>query len=179
PGRRDALCAASELTLAIEAAALNSGAIDTVATVGVCRVHPGAVNSIPSRVELMLDLRDTDEDRRNRVYSHIRTTASEIAHRRRVAIRFEPINADRPAASDPAILAALEEAAQAEQLPFRRIVSRAYHDALFMARIAPVAMLFLPCRGGVSHRPDEHAEPEHIAQATRTLARTLATLSAK
>ncbi len=56
------------------------------------------------------------------------------------------------------------------------MVSRAYHDSLFMARIAPVAMLFIPCRGGVSHRPDEYASPEWIGSGVHVLARTLATL---
>jgi N-carbamoyl-L-amino-acid hydrolase len=58
------------------------------------------------------------------------------------------------------------------------MVSRAYHDSLFMARICPTAMIFIPCRGGVSHRPDEYAAPEHIAHGIAVLARSLAALSA-
>ena len=65
PDRRDALCAAAELILAIEKAARSSGAIDSVATVGICEVFPGAVNSIPSRVRLSADIRDTDLERRD------------------------------------------------------------------------------------------------------------------
>jgi N-carbamoyl-L-amino-acid hydrolase len=57
------------------------------------------------------------------------------------------------------------------------MVSRAYHDSLFIGRIAPVAMLFIPCRKGYSHRPDEYASPEDIARGTLVLAETLATLS--
>ena len=57
------------------------------------------------------------------------------------------------------------------------MVSRAYHDSLFMSRIAPTAMLFIPCRGGVSHRPDEYASPEAIVRGTLVLAETLAQLS--
>jgi len=56
-------------------------------------------------------------------------------------------------------------------------VSRAYHDSLFMSRIAPVAMLFIPCRGGVSHRPDEYAAPADIARGTAALAHALARLA--
>ena len=67
PDRRDALCAAAELILAIENAARSSGAVDTVATVGICEVFPGAVNSIPSRVRLSADIRDTDLERRDSV----------------------------------------------------------------------------------------------------------------
>ena len=65
---------------------------------------------------------------------------------------------------DPAILAALEAAAEEAGKSYKKMVSRAYHDSLFMARIAPVAMLFIPCRGGVSHRPDEYASPEWIGE---------------
>ena len=57
---------------------------------------------------------------------------------------------------------------------YKSMVSRAYHDSLFMARIAPVAMLFIPCRGGVSHRPDEYASPQWIGSGVHVLARTLA-----
>ena len=69
--------------------------------------------------------------------------------------------------------ASAEEAARS----YKRMVSRAYHDSLFMARIAPVAMLFIPCRGGWSHRPDEYASPEWIEGGVDVLARTLAKLA--
>ena len=177
PGRRDALCAASEIILAVERAALATGAIDTVATVGTCNVYPGAVNSVPSRVELAVDLRDTDEARRNQVQREIQSACDEVAEHRNVAISLQPINADAPAHSSPAILSALTSACEAAQLPYRQMVSRAYHDSLFMARIAPIAMLFIPCRGGISHRPDEYADPQHIAHGVQVLARTLALLS--
>jgi N-carbamoyl-L-amino-acid hydrolase len=177
PGRRDALCAASDVILAVEQAALATGAIDTVATVGICQVHPGAVNSIPSRVELAVDLRDTDEARRDRVQQEIQATCDAVATRRNVIVRLQQINADPPANSAAEILAALTAACETENLPYRRMVSRAYHDSLFMARIAPVSMLFIPCRGGVSHRPDEFANPQDIARGALVLARTLATLS--
>src|SRR6201988_2352583 len=79
PDRRDALCAAAELILAIEHAARNSGAIDTVATVGMCEVFPGAVNSIPSRVHLSADVRDTDLKRRDQVMKQIESAGQSIA----------------------------------------------------------------------------------------------------
>jgi N-carbamoyl-L-amino-acid hydrolase len=59
------------------------------------------------------------------------------------------------------------------------MVRRAYHDSLFMARISPIAMIFIPCRGGVSHRPDEYASPGHIASGTRVLAATLGKLASE
>jgi len=177
PGRKDALAAAAELILALESAAKSTGAIDTVATVGVCEVFPGAVNSIPSRVRLETDIRDTDGARRDRVVDALHAACSQVASRRGVVITTELVNADPPAACDPAILDALEASASEAGRTYKRMVSRAYHDSLFVARIAPVAMLFIPCRGGVSHRPDEYASPEWIGGGVHVLARTLARLA--
>ena len=177
PGRKDALAAAAELILALEAAAKSTGAIDTVGTVGVCEVFPAAVNSIPSRVRLETDIRDIDDARRDAVIDKLKTACKETAERRGVSIATEMVNADPPAACDLAILDAMEQAAQAAGKSCKRMVSRAYHDSLFMARITPVAMLFIPCRSGVSHRPDEFASPEWIGSGVHVLARTLATLA--
>jgi N-carbamoyl-L-amino-acid hydrolase len=177
PGRKDALAAAAELILALEAAAKSTGAIDTVATVGVCEVFPGAVNSIPSRVRLETDIRDIDAARRDRVLEALRTACAEVSARRGVTFATELVNADPPATCDGEILAALEESAKGAGKSYKKMVSRAYHDSLFMARIAPVAMLFIPCRGGISHRPDEYASPQWIGSGVHVLARTLAQLA--
>ena len=177
PGRKDALAAASELVLALEAAAKSTGAIDTVGTVGVCEVFPGAVNSIPSRVKLETDIRDIDRERRDSVLDALRSKCVEVAARRGVNISTELVNADPPTVSDEAILAALEESAIAADKKYKRMVARAYHDTSFVSRIAPVAMLLIPCRGGVSHRPDEYASPEWIGSGVHVLARTLAKLA--
>ena len=178
PGRKDALAAAAELILALEAGAKSTGVIDTVGTVGVCEVFPGAVNSIPSRVRLETDIRDIDAARRDGIIDMLKSKCAEVAQRRSVSIKTEMVNADPPASCDSAILDAMEQAAIAAGKSYKRMVSRAYHDSLFMARIAPVAMLFIPCRGGVSHRPDEYASPEWIGSGVHVLARTLAALSA-
>jgi ureidoglycolate amidohydrolase len=177
PERRDALCAASELILAIESAAKASGAVDTVATVGICDVFPGAVNSIPSRVNLTLDIRDTDLERRDAVMRGIEAALAAIAAKRQVAIRQELVNADAPALCAPAILEALSQACAKHHFASMKMVSRAYHDSLFMSRIAPVAMLFVPCFKGYSHRPDEFASPEDIARGVLVLAEALASLA--
>lgn len=177
PDRHDAFLAAADIALAVEAAARSTGSIDTVGTVGVCEVFPGAVNSVPSRTRLELDVRDIDEARRDSVLTHISTACDEIAARRGVTVRIEPINADPPAQSSPEIVAAIVAACEGRGLRHERMVSRAYHDSLFMARITPTGMIFIPCRGGVSHRPDEYASPSAIAAGTAVLADVLATLS--
>ena len=177
PGRKDALTAAAEIILALESAARSTGAIDTVGTVGVCEVFPGAVNSIPSRVRLETDIRDIDRVRRDSVLDALHDACSEISQRRGVTIRSELVNADPPATCDAEILEAMGTAGAEAGKTVKRMVSRAYHDSSFVACIAPVAMLFIPCRGGVSHRPDEYASPAWIAGGVDVLARTLARLA--
>ena len=176
PDRRDALCAAAELILAVEKAARSSGAIDTVATVGICDVFPGAVNSIPSRVRLTLDIRDTSLERRGKAMREIEDAGRLIATKRQVTIHIEELNADAPADCDTTIVEALSASCKKQGHAFMPMVSRAYHDSLFMSRIAPVAMLFIPCRNGYSHRPDEYASPEDIHRGVAVLAETLAVL---
>jgi N-carbamoyl-L-amino-acid hydrolase len=177
PQRRDAFCAAAEIVLAVETAARSTGAVDTVGTIGVCDVFPGAVNSVPSRVRLEMDVRDIDGARRDAVLDEIKHACDEVGLRRGVAVRTEVVNADPPAECDPRIVDALGRAAGTHGLAFQKMVSRAYHDSLFMSRIAPAAMLFIPCRGGVSHRPDEYAAPQAIAQGALVLAEALAELA--
>jgi N-carbamoyl-L-amino-acid hydrolase len=175
PDRHDAFCAAAEVALAVERAAKSSGAIDTVGTTGVCDIFPGAVNSVPSRVRIEMDVRDIDGARRDRVLAEIDAACAEIAARRGVGITKKVINADPPAACDARVIAALEQAAGGHR--YQKMVSRAYHDSLFMARVAPTGMLFIPCRGGVSHRPDEYATPEAIESGVAVLAGALAELA--
>lgn len=177
PYRHDAFLAAAEIALAVEQAAKDTGAIDTVATCGVCQVFPGAVNSIPSRATLEIDVRDIERARRDDVLANIKSAVEEVATRRGVRIRQEIINADNPARCDAGILTALVEAANANRISYQEMVSRAYHDSLFMAQIVPTAMLFIPCRNGWSHRPDEYASVEDIARGATVLAHALAALS--
>jgi ureidoglycolate amidohydrolase len=179
PDRKDALCAAAELILSVERHALATGAIDTVATIGTCDVYPGAVNGVPSRVVLQLDIRDTNPDRREAVMRAVRRDCEELRLRRKVAITEELVNADAPAQSSPHTVQLLEEICAEEGAAYKKMVSRAYHDSLFMAAITPIAMIFIPCRNGVSHRPDEYAAPADIAKGTYVLARVLAKLASE
>jgi ureidoglycolate amidohydrolase len=183
PDRRDALCAAAELILSVErhtlAANAASGTVDSVATVGTVAIHPGAVNSVPSRVTLMLDIRDTDVARRDRILAALHADIRDLESRRHVTISDQRINADLPALSDPHIVSTLEAICHSNSISYKKMVARAYHDTNFIAPIAPVAMLFIPCRNGVSHRPDEYATPVSIALGTRVLARTLAKLASE
>ena len=140
-------------------------------------MFPGAVNSIPSRVRLEVDVRDIDLPRRDGVLAKIGQACAGVAARRGVKVRTETVNQDAPAECDARVVEALARAAESHGLRCRRMVSRAYHDTLFMSRIAPAAMLFIPCKGGVSHRPDEYASPDAIAAGALVLAEALGELS--
>jgi len=179
PERRDAFLAAAEIALSVESAARSSGSIDTVGTVGVCDVFPGAVNSVPARTRIEVDVRDIDESRRDTVLRKIEEACNDVAARRGVLVHIEKVNADPPARCAAGVVDALAAACDDSSLAYQMMISRAYHDSLFISRLAPTAMLFIPCRDGVSHRPDEYSSPEAVAQGTLVLARALARLAAE
>lgn len=177
PDRRDALTAASEIVLAVEEAALSSGSIDSVATVGILDVYPRAVNSVPSKVFMTVDARDIDLARRDRMIDHIKKAVETVSSERKLTAKVETLNADPPASCSDDIVTTIEEAAKSLNLQTLPMVSRAYHDTLFMARICPVSMIFIPCKNGWSHRPDEYSSPEAIENGVNALAHTLMRLS--
>lgn len=92
-------------------------------------------------------------------------------------MKFDEINADPPAAGDSSTVAIAERVCEELGLRSLRMVSRAYHDSLFMARVSPTTMIFIPCRHGWSHRPEEFSSPAHIASGAEVLAHTMARLA--
>jgi N-carbamoyl-L-amino-acid hydrolase len=179
PDRHDALLAGAEIALAVERAARESQSRDAVATTGVFRIQPGAVNSVPFRADLEIDVRDINVDARDAALERIQAEITAITQRRGVSATTGVLNRDAPATCDPALIKTIEHGAANLRFPSLRMVSRAYHDALFMAQISPSAMIFIPCRDGVSHRPDEFASPQAIAGGTRLLAEALRELAAE
>jgi len=142
PSRHDAFLAAAEIALALETAAKGTGAIDSVATTGVCDIFPRAINSIPSRVHMEADIRDIDAVRRDGMIGQLESACAEIAQRRGVKIAIDFINRDNPATCDPRIVDTICAICNANGLAYDRMVSRAYHDSLFMSRICPTANAF-------------------------------------
>lgn len=178
PYRNDAGLAAAELALAVEKHVLESESIDTVGTVGILELHPGAINSIPSKSHLEIDTRDIDEARRNTVIKKIQESANTIAKKRKVKLsEFKIVNQDPPALSDKLVIKKMAEAATELNLSHKMMISRAYHDSLFMARISPMGMIFIPCYKGYSHKPEEYSSPEDMANGVKVLSLTLAKLS--
>lgn len=177
PKRQDAFMGAAEIALALETLAKNSGSPDTVATIGVVEVLPGAINGIPNETRLEIDVRDISLESRDKVLEDFRAKVTEICERRQLRQVWTEFNCDPPATCAPHIVDAVETASAEFGLKCRRMVSRAYHDAVFMARLAPTAMIFIPCYKGYSHRPDEYSSPEEIANGVKVLAHTLKTLA--
>ncbi|KXZ51996.1 hypothetical protein GPECTOR_10g1018 [Gonium pectorale] len=177
PARNDAGLAGAELALAVERHVLATGSVDTVGTTGTFEISPGAINSVPREARLAIDIRDIDGPRRDSVVAAVLESAREIAERRKVRMSSRVINQDPPASSHDDIVSAAASSAQQLGLSVKHMVSRAYHDSLFMARVAPMGMIFIPCKNGWSHRPDEFAKPEDIANGVSVLALTMARLS--
>ncbi|KAF4349628.1 hypothetical protein G4B88_025231 [Cannabis sativa] len=178
PNRNDAGLAGAELALAVERHVLESGSIDSVGTVGILELHPGAINSIPSRSHLEIDTRDINEERRNIIIEKIHQSASAIAKKRQVKLtEFKIINQDPPALSEKSIIKAMEEASKELNLSHKFMISRAYHDSLFMARVSPMGMIFIPCYKGYSHKPEEFSSMDAMSNGVKVLALTLAKLS--
>ncbi|GBG85710.1 hypothetical protein CBR_g40439 [Chara braunii] len=177
PERQDAGLGAAELALAVESAVLETKSIDTVGTTGVLEIFPGAINSIPRKAHVEIDVRDIDGARRDRVLDRIKQSVEEIAHRRKLRHKIKLVNKDPPALCSKKIVDSVMSAARTLQLQHKLMVSRAYHDSLFMAQIVPTGMIFIPCAGGISHRPNEFASKESIATGVKTLALSLAQLS--
>jgi N-carbamoyl-L-amino-acid hydrolase len=174
PGRRDALLAGAEIALAVERAVNSTGSPDTVGTTGVFRIEPGAVNSVPCRALLEIDIRDTKVATRDSALAQIEATAAEICKRRRVTLQTDRLNVDPPAICDRALVKTVASVCRKLGVSHKKMISRAYHDTLFMAQVCPSMMIFIPCRDGISHRPDEFSSPEQIEPGVRVLAQTLA-----
>ena len=179
PDRHDALLAGAEIALAVERAATESGSPDTVGTTGIFRIAPGAINSVPAHAELEIDLRDTNLQTREIARAQIERAVADAAARRGVRFELETINADPPATCDPRLVNLALERANQLGLSTMKMISRAYHDTLFMAQVCPVTMIFIPCHKGYSHRPDEYASPGAITAGIATLAGTLAALASE
>ena len=163
PLRRDALCAAAEFVLSAESEA--QAVPGLVATVGQLAVKPGASNVIPGNVALSLDVRHHDDGVRLAACERWRQRAHEIAGRRQVSCRWNDIFDSKATPCSDELSSLLARAVSEAGWPVRRLPSMAGHDAVSMAAVAPVAMLFVRCREGISHSPLESVSVDDIAVA--------------
>ena len=171
--RRDALLAASELALAVNRVASTMPGTQ-VATVGRIRAEPGAPNVIPGRVVMSLEIRDLAAEKMQAVFRAVETEAKRIADAHGTPISFNEIDvAVTPALTDERLRTVIETAAGSLGLSHRRLPSGAGHDAQDMAHVAPMAMIFVPSVGGISHAPQEYTAPADVANGVDVLLRTL------
>lgn len=177
PDRHDALLAGAEIALAVERAARTSPSPDTVATTGIFRIEPGAVNSVPCRAWLEIDLRDTRVETRDAALAAIEGAVADICRQRGVEFILQPVNRDAPAICDSRLVECVLGVCADLKLSAKRMISRAYHDSLFMAQLCPTTMIFIPCHLGYSHRPDEYSSPEQLRAGVAVLAHTMARLA--
>jgi len=169
--RHDALTGAAECLLFIEKTAREHPPV--VATVGKIGADPGAANSIPGLVRFTVDLRHPDDAARAGFIETLRANCSAIAHRRNLAFEWRVLHDQDGIACDPTLTGRLAGALTGITGAAPALPSGAGHDGLTMAAVAPVAMLFVRCRGGLSHHPDEHVTEEDIATAIEALSRFL------
>jgi len=158
--RRDALCAAAEFVLAVEHLARKTPGL--VATVGEISAKPGAGNVIPGEVRLSLDVRHVKDSLRKLAQRTLKKIALEIARRRKMRVNREVVHETAAVKCSEKLSMLLGQAVKQRQKRIIRLASGAGHDAAMMAGIVPVAMLFLRCRGGVSHHPDESVKPGDV-----------------
>jgi allantoate deiminase len=171
PLRRDALPAAAEFVLSVEALARATGGL--VATVGQITPEPGASNVIPGRVALSLDVRHPDDTVREAARDRLRAESDGIAARRGLEVAWEVLQENPAVACDSALSERLADAVAAGGWPVQRLASGAGHDAVIVSRRAPVAMLFVRCAGGVSHNPAESVTAADVAAAIGVFDRLL------
>jgi allantoate deiminase len=165
--RRDALAAAAEMVLGVERRCAAEPGL--VGTVGSLEVQPGAVNVIPGEVRFRIDVRSPGDEHRRRAVDDIVALADGIAARRGLSVTHHMTYEAQAATCSPALMAQLEDAVARVGVPTRRLPSGAGHDGLAIAALCPIAMLFVRCRGGVSHHPSESIEAGDADLAVRVL----------
>jgi allantoate deiminase len=167
--RQDALAAAAECVLALEKRCGSEP--DLVGTVGKLETLPGAINVIPGRVRFTFDLRAPSDARRNAAVKDVLADMERVCARRHVAFRPNKLHDERVAACAPRLMEQIGAAIAAEGLAVRNLPSGAGHDGMALTGLCDIGMLFVRCKGGISHNPAESITAEDAATGTRVLLR--------
>jgi allantoate deiminase len=169
--RHDALVGAAQIVPIVEQTALSIPGL--VATVGQFTVGPGASNVIPDHVRFSVDVRHPDTVIVQQACEHIERETTRLTAQRGLRFEMTRVQSTEGVACSPELRTGLNRAAFGERAPVHGLVSGAGHDGVILSRLTPIAMLFVRCRDGISHHPDEHVEPADIGAAVATLARFL------
>jgi len=171
-GRRDAGIALARTQVAVRDAAralAGAGRGHFVATSGVVKVLPGGANVVPGRAETILDIRAEENGLLDDFAGTVRALAEAAAAAEGCSVGVEVLSRTTPAPGDATLRAMIARAAAERQLGFRDLASGAGHDAAFLGRIAPAAMLFVPSKDGQSHCPEEWTDPDQMARGAACL----------
>jgi N-carbamoyl-L-amino-acid hydrolase len=175
--RRDALLAAAKYVEAVNRVAKSIPGRH-VATVGKIQAFPGATNVVPGRVTTSLDVRDLDAAKITQVFERIMSEVRKIEVETGTKFEFKPTTSSKPALTDTRIREAIDTAAKGMELSTMLLPSGAGHDAQEIARIAPIGMIFVPSRDGISHSPREFSAPADITNGANVLLHTVLKLDA-
>ncbi|GGP16424.1 Zn-dependent hydrolase [Oceanobacillus neutriphilus] len=160
--RKDAFLGASEIGLAVEKAALAEAKKGTVATVGDCAVTPGAMNVVPEKAEMIIDIRSVDMNSKKKVMEHVKETMKYVERKRGLWIHFELLTNDEPVLLEQHVISSILQTCEQSGISYREMTSGAGHDAMNMAGLCSTGLIFIPCRDGLSHHKDEFASLEAI-----------------
>ena len=166
--RKDALLAASELVIEVNRIAL-AHAPHARGTVGWIDNYPNSRNVIPGRVKLSVDLRAADDVVLSAMDTELKEAVQRIAAKAKVDATVEQVVYFPPQPFTPALVSAIREAAQAQGMTWMNVISGAGHDAVYLARVCPTAMIFVPCLDGISHNEIEDAQPDHLEAGCNVL----------
>ncbi len=167
PIRKDALTAASEMILAIEQ--MLNDTTDSVATVGKLNIEPNGVNVIPGKVIFTVDIRDIDEKKIRTLEKDILELLQNIAKRRNVKLTSKVLQRVKPAKTDVKLQQQLAKSIEKQGIRPHSLISGAGHDAMNIAAVAPIGMLFVRSKDGISHNPLEYSSDDDIVMATNIL----------
>ena len=140
---------------------------------GVVEVEPGSINVVPGAVTLWVDVRGVEMASIKRTLEDIQAEAENVAVTDRVGVRIEMLTSDSPVPLDENLAVQTEGICKELSYSFLHMNSGAGHDAMHMAKIAPTTMVFIPCKGGISHNPAEYASLEDICRGIIVLGNIL------
>lgn len=176
--RRDALVAASRLIAKVSEAANSASTPDTplVATVGWLAVRPNAANAVPGEVEMVLEARAPDPDALDRFLDEDVTKMVKLTKQQGCEVTCVDLSTAKTAPCNARIVDAIEAAAEDRSVASMRMPSGAGHDGVFVSQFGPIGMIFLPCKDGRSHTPEEWADPKDCALAAQVMLDTILAL---
>lgn len=167
--RCDSLCAAAEIVLIVEQLGKQEAVHSSVATTGGLTNYPNTMNTIPSCVEMKIDMRSNNEDSLDLMQRELENAFRELSQKRHVKLSYEPLKQIPPVHMDGRIVEELTSLCEQKGLSHMKIISGAGHDASEIAGEVPSGMIFIPCKNGVSHNRNEYADTLDIATGVDVL----------